>query len=60
MSKIDPPIPDYRWVPGTPDRHGSTHGCSGCAFRKMLEIRCSRIPCQNKPGLVAQLTKESP
>jgi hypothetical protein len=51
----DPPIPDYRWVPGTPDHHGSLNGCNGCAFRKMADIRCSRIPCQRHPGLVAQL-----
>jgi len=59
MHKIDLPIPDYRWVPGTPDKNGSPNGCNGCAFRKMPEIRCSRIPCQHKPGLVAQLIKET-
>lgn len=53
----DPPIPDYRFVPGTPDPyyHGSTGGCYGCAFRKMPDIRCSRIPCQLHPCMVAQL-----
>jgi len=51
----DPSIPGYRWVPGTPDHYGSTNGCNGCAFRHIADIRCSRIPCQNHPGLVAQL-----
>lgn len=53
----DPPIPGYRWVPGAPDpkRYGSTTGCYGCAFLRMSDIRCSRIPCQRHPGMVAQL-----
>lgn len=53
----DPPIPDYRWVPGTPDQNGSRNGCNGCAFKSFIKtgIRCSRIPCQTKPGLVAEL-----
>lgn len=52
----DPPIPDYRWVPGTPDKHGSPNGCNGCAFRPLSTgIRCSRIPCHRHPGMVAQL-----
>lgn len=50
-------IPAYRWVPGTPDKNGSTNGCNGCAFRRMPEIKCSQIPCQRYPGLVAQLIK---
>ena len=54
---IDPPIPDYRWVPGTPDKCGSSNGCNGCAFRRMPTIRCSLIPCQRYPGLVAELVK---
>lgn len=54
----DPPIPDYRWVPGTPDKNGSPNGCNGCDFRKLSTgIRCSRIPCQTKPGLVAKIVK---
>lgn len=58
----DPPIPDYRWVPGTPDPkyHGTANGCNGCAFRRQLAIRCSRIPCQTKPGFVAQLIEVKP
>lgn len=53
----DPDIPNYRWVPGTPDQHGSTAGCNGCAFRSFTatQIRCSRIPCQRHPGFVAEL-----
>jgi hypothetical protein len=52
----DPPIPAYRWVPGTPDHNGSPNGCKGCDFRPLsTDIRCSRIPCQRHPGLVAQL-----
>lgn len=53
----DPVIPDYRFVPATPDPayHGSTGGCNGCAFRRMPDIRCSRIPCHRHPGMVAQL-----
>lgn len=54
----DPPIPDYHWVSATPDPryNGSTGGCNGCAFRPLSTgIRCSRIPCQRHPGLVAEL-----
>ena len=51
----DPPIPEYRFVPGQPDRHGSPNGCKGCAFRHMPDIQCSRIPCQRHPGMVAEL-----
>lgn len=52
----DPPIPDYRWVVGKPDRNGSTNGCTGCDFRPLSTgIRCSRIPCQRHPGRVAQI-----
>ncbi len=53
----DPPIPDYHWVPGTPDRNGSIGGCNGCDFRQLSTgIRCSRIPCQRHPSMVAKLT----
>jgi hypothetical protein len=46
----DPPIPDYKWV------QGIDNGCTGCAFRPLSTgIRCSRIPCQRYPGMVAQL-----
>lgn len=55
----DPPIPDYCWVPGTPDpkNHYTVYGCNGCAFRSFVatKIRCSRIPCQKYPGQVAKL-----
>lgn len=53
----DPPIPDYHWVPGTPDKNGSPYGCNGCDFRAFTKtgIRCSRIPCQRHPGMVAEL-----
>jgi hypothetical protein len=53
----EPEVPPYRFAPGEPDPyyHGSTGGCYGCAFRRMPEIRCSRIPCQRYPGMVAQL-----
>ena len=54
----DPPIPDYRWVPGSPDRHGSTAGCAGCDFRRQLSIRCSRIPCQTRPGMMAKIINQ--
>lgn len=53
----DPPIPEYRFVPGTPDKNGSTNGCNGCAFRKLTGVRCSRIPCQRYLGMVAELMK---
>jgi hypothetical protein len=53
------PVPDYRFVPAPPDPnyHGSTTGCYGCAFRKMPEVRCSRIPCHVGPNknMVAEL-----
>lgn len=54
----DPDIPPYRFVPGTPDpKYGSPNGCTGCAFRSFTatKIRCSRIPCQRYPGMVAEL-----
>lgn len=55
----DPPIPDYRWVPGTPDpkNYYTVNGCNGCAFHSFVKtkIRCSRIPCQKYPGMVAEL-----
>lgn len=54
----EPDVPPYRFVPGTPDRdYGVTTGCNGCAFRRRLDIRCSRIPCHRYPGMVAQLVK---
>lgn len=54
----DPPIPNHVWVPGTLDRNGSPKGCTGCDFRPLSTgIRCSRIPCQTKPGLVARIVK---
>lgn len=54
----EPPIPDYVWVRGTPDKHGSTGGCTGCDFRPLSTgIRCSRIPCHIRPGLVARIVK---
>ena len=49
------PVPAYVFVPGTPDKHGSTNGCNGCDFRRRPDIRCSRIPCQRHPGQVARL-----
>ena len=51
------PVPDYVFVPGKPDKDGIRGGCTGCAFRHMPEVRCSRIPCHRFPGLVAQLVK---
>lgn len=48
-------IPRYIWVVGTPDKHGSIYGCNGCAFRHMIQVRCSQIPCQKFPGKVAKL-----
>lgn len=52
----EPEVPPYRFVPGTPDPvYRSPSGCTGCAFRRMSEIRCSRIPCQLHPGMVAEL-----
>lgn len=50
-------IPEYRWVQGKPDPHyhGSTGGCFGCAFRPMTSgIKCSDIPCQRYPGMIAE------
>lgn len=55
----DPPIPDYTFAPGTPDKNGSLNGCNGCAFQHQLAIRCSRIPCHRYPGQVARLIEES-
>jgi len=54
----EPPVPAYVFVPGTPDRNGSGSGCNGCDFRRRLDIRCSRIPCQRYPGMVARLTPQ--
>lgn len=52
----EPEIPPYRWVQKPdPANYGSTNGCHGCAFRRMSEIRCSRIPCHRRPGWVAEL-----
>lgn len=54
----DPPIPDYRFVAKPdPNRYGTTSGCYGCAFRRQLAIRCSRIPCHvgANRGMVAEL-----
>lgn len=51
----DPAIPDYKFIPGVPDELGRTGGCNGCVFRFDLNIRCSRIPCQKHPGMIAQL-----
>lgn len=48
-------IPAYKWAAGALDDNGSTNGCNGCAFRKMSEIKCSLIPCQLYPGMVARL-----
>lgn len=54
----DPAIPDYHWVQKPdPKNYGSTSGCHGCAFRRMPEIRCSRIPCHRHPGFVAELVQ---
>jgi len=56
----DPPIPDYRFVPvPDPRNYGSTTGCFGCDFRRMPEIRCSRIPCHvgSNRNAVAKLVK---
>lgn len=44
-------VPEYRWVVGP------TTGCEGCCFRKMLEVRCSLVPCQKHLGMVAQLVE---
>ena len=55
----EPPVPAYEFVPGEPDpkNHGTTNGCYGCAFAKQLAIRCSRVPCQRYPGMVARLVE---
>lgn len=53
----EPAIPEYRWVQKPDPATGSPNGCYGCAFRRMSEIRCSRIPCQRKPGFVAELVQ---
>lgn len=68
MSYTSPPrpgeadVPAYRFVPAPPDpdRYGSTTGCYGCAFRRMREVRCSRIPCHVGPNrnMVAQLIED--
>lgn len=53
--------PPYKWVPTTPDPryHGSQGGCNGCDFRPLAsQVRCSDIPCQRHPGLVARIIKE--
>ena len=51
----DPPIPDYKWVPGVPDEYSRVNGCTGCDFRPLsTSIRSSRIPCQRHPWMVAQ------
>jgi hypothetical protein len=55
----EPPLPAYRFAPGTPDKNGGLNGCSGCAFQHQLAIRCSRIPCHRFPGLVAHLIEQS-
>jgi len=54
----EPPLPAYRFVSKPdPNRYGSTAGCYGCAFRKMPEVRCSRVPCHVGPNknMVAEL-----
>lgn len=51
----EPEVPEYRWVQGDPI---DPNGCTGCAFQFRLFIRCSRIPCQNHPGMVAELVRE--
>jgi hypothetical protein len=57
----EPPVPEYRWVPGEPDPryHYSTGGCYGCDFRRRSDIRCSRIPCHIPAyrNMVAKLVK---
>lgn len=56
----EPEVPAYRWVQKPdPDRYGGTSGCYGCAFKKQLDIRCSRIPCQRFPNHVAELVTPS-
>lgn len=53
--------PPYEWVPGTPDRkYGSPNGCNGCDFRPLAaQVRCSDIPCQRHPGMVARIVKDT-
>ena len=54
----DPPIPDHRFVAKPdPRNYGSTAGCYGCAFKSFstTKIRCSRIPCQRYPQMVAEI-----
>ena len=53
----EPPIPDYVFVPCEPDpKTGLTGGCFGCDFRPLSTgIRCSRIPCQTRQGMVAKI-----
>lgn len=58
----EPEVPAYRWVQRPdpdPDHYGSTSVCYGCAFRRRLDIRCSRIPCQRHPNEVAELLEPS-
>ena len=52
----DPEIPEYQWIPGMPDpkNHNTVNGCYGCDFSKS-NIRCSLIPCQRHPGMVAKI-----
>lgn len=53
----EPDIPPYRWeaVPD-PNKYGVTTGCYGCDFKPLSTgIRCSRIPCQQRPGQVAKI-----
>lgn len=55
----EPEIPEFTWVSiPDPGNYGSTSGCYGCAFRRMPEIRCSRIPCQRHPNMVARLVPQ--
>lgn len=53
----EPDVPEYRWIPAPPNPscYNSITGCYGCAFHKQLVIRCSRIPCQTRPTMVAEL-----
>ena len=56
----EPEVPEYRWVQKPDPKTTSTGGCYGCAFRKQSAIRCSRIPCQTRPGYVAELIEKAP
>jgi hypothetical protein len=54
-------IPKYAFFKSQPDpnnNNGSLMGCFGCDFRKMLEVRCSLIPCQRYPGYIAKIIKK--